>query len=214
MTITFPRSLISNSKMSECWFDIVDNVAVSPSNNGNMLNLSQINDPLWKGTFVTGILDVPTQAIWSAWRKSLRGGLQSFIAYDVRRSAPLAYPTAKVAADISSGWDGTATVTSLGTSGALALSGLPTAFQFKVGDRVGLEQSGHYGYYEVMEDVLASGGVATVTVSPFLHTSIFTTSALCRAFRPLCQFIIDQSSWSELGTVQNTPISFNGVQRI
>lgn len=214
MTITFPRTLPNNARMTECWFDIVDNVATSPSGKASFMNRSQISDPIWKGNFITPILERTERPIWSAWRKSLRGGINTFKAYDVRHAAPLAYPGAKVPADVSGGWSGLATVTALGTSGALSLSALPTTYQFKAGDRVGLEQSGHYGYYEVLEDVAAVAGVVTVSTAPLLHTGYFTTSAVCRVWRAVCQFMIEQNSWVEQGTVQNTPISFSGIQLI
>lgn len=213
MTITFPRPLIDNARMSEAWFDIVDNIAMSPSAKGQFVNISQVNDPVWKGEFKTGILEHQDQAIWSAWKKSL-GGVRQFVAYDVRRSRPYAYPNANASTDIDAGWDGTATVEDLGASGALELSDLPTTYQFKVGDRVGLEAGGYYGYYEVLEDATAVAGAVTITVTPFLHTTLFTTSAVCRVWRPLCQFILDPASWSEQGTKEKTPVSFTGYQRL
>lgn len=214
MAITFPRELPSYH-MSECWIDLSENVSAVPSGKGNRINLSQINDPLWNGTFLTGILQTDVQAVWSAWRKSLRGGLKTFIAYDVRRKTPYAYPNAKVPADVEAGWDGLAGVTSLGLSGALGLSGLPASYQAKVGDRIGLTQNSNYGYYEVLEDATANlSGAMTVNVTPFLHTGLFTTSAVARLWQPRCQFIIDPSSWSEDGSKEPTPVSFRGYQKL
>jgi hypothetical protein len=202
--------------MQECWIDLIDNVAFSPSGrNQTLINLSQTDDPVWRGVFLTPLLAHTERPVWSSWRKSLRGGLKTFIAYDVRHSRPLAYPNANASTDIQGGWNGTAAVTSLAVGGVLGLSGLALNYQFKAGDRVGLEQSGKYGYYEVLEDVLGNGsGVASITVAPFLHTGLFTTSAVCRVWRPVCQFVIDQNSWNEQGTVEITPISFNGFQRL
>lgn len=214
MAITFPRQLPNaNARMQECWFELQDNVAFSPSGN-NRINLSQVNDPAWSGMFLTGLLSRDDEPLWSTWRNSLRGGLGTFIAYDVRRRVPRAYPAANVPADIQSGWNGLAGVSSLGLSGALGLNGLPSGYQFKVGDRVGLEQSGRYGYYDVLEDVTASGTTATIAVSPFLHTSVFTTSAIARLWRPWCQFVIDNTSWSASGSVEASPVSFKGIQRL
>lgn len=216
MTITYPRSLpITNpNRMTECWFDLQDNTSVQLSG-AALLNVSQIVDPSWKGNFITPILMRTERPLWSAWRKSLRGGAKTFLAYDVRNAAPFNYPNAKVSGDVSVGWNGTAGVTALALSGLLSLSSLPANYQFRAGDRVGLEQSGFYGYYEVLEDVLANGsGVATITVAPFLHTTIFTTSALCRVFRAVCQFIVDQTTWAEQGAAEDAPISFSGVQRL
>ncbi len=213
MAITFPREL-PNYRMQECWFDIADNIAASISGNGTVINLSQTVDPVWQGTFATGILYPDQQALWSAWRKSLRAGLKTFLAYDIRRAAPLAYPFAKVPGDILSGWNGTATVTALGLSGALSLSGLPAAYQFKAGDRIGLEQAGYYGYHEIVEDVAAVAGVAVVTVTPFLFTGLFTTSAVARVWRPKCQFVIDPKSWTESGVVEPSNVTFKASQRL
>lgn len=213
MAIIFPRQLPNNAHMSECWFELPDDLAYSPSGKGSKINLSQTNDFVWKGNFKTPPLERDVAPIWQAWKKSLRGGLGGlFIAYDVRRAAPYAYLNAKAPGDILGGWAGTAVVTALNLSGVIALSGLPGVYQFKVGDRLGLEQNTNYGYYEILEDVVAVAGVASVTVTPFLHTGFFTTAAVCRVWRPWCQFII--GDWSEQGTVEITPISFTGTQRL
>ncbi|TPN79961.1 hypothetical protein [Mesorhizobium sp. B1-1-2] len=214
MTITFPREL-PDYLLTECSFDLLDNVSSSSSRKGLQINLSQVVDPTWKATIQTRVRKHfdPQQAVWSAWKNSLRG-LKSFVAYDLARPRPLAYPNAAASTDIAAGWDGTATVTSLGLSGALGLSALPTAYQAMVGDRVGLEEGGHFGYYEVLENKTAVAGVATLTVVPFLHTTIFTTAAVARLWRPKCQFILDWNSWSAPATTQSGAVSFNAYQRL
>lgn len=218
MTITYPRSLPDNLRMTEAWFDLIDNVSIQPSGRGSFVNVSQVNDPAWQGKFITPILSRDVRPVWSSWRKSLRGGLKTFIAYDVRHKAPLAYPTATVPANIAGGWDGTVNVVTIAPGSdrsQLALNTLPTAtYQFKAGDRIGLEQNSNYGYYEVLEDKAGVASAATITVSPFLHNTVFTDVAVCRVWRPLCQFIIDPTSWTEQGTVEDTPVSFTGIQRL
>ncbi|TPK38703.1 hypothetical protein [Mesorhizobium sp. B2-5-3] len=215
MTITYPRDL-PDYQLTECTFDLMDNVSSSASGKGLQINLSQVVDPTWKATIQTR-LRKPTEyastAIWSAWKKSLRG-MKPFVAYDFGRPNPIAYLTAAASTDIAPAWNGTATVTSLGLSGALGLSGLPATYQAKVGDRVGLEEGGHYGYYEVLEDKTAVAGVATLTVAPFLHTTVFTTAAVARLWRPKCQFILDWNSWSAPATRDFGAISFNAYQRL
>lgn len=195
MAITYPRDLPSCVRVAA--LELVENVSASPSGGGKM-NLTQVDDPLWKLRAETWTIRQETRALWSAWKKSLRGGLRSFIAYDTRQKTPLAYPNATAPADIASGWAGTASVGSLGTSGALGLTGLPAGYMARAGDRVGIEQSGRRGYYEILEDVTASGGgAATVTVAPFLHTAIFTAGATARLWRPKAEFVIDWSNWAE-----------------
>lgn len=147
----------------------------------------------------------------------MRGGLKDFTAWDLNRSWPLAYPTAGASIDISAGWDGTATVASIGTGGAISLSGLPTTYKAKVGDRMGLNEtvSGitYYGYFELLEDATASGGAATLNVAPFVH-SVFTASAVATLWRPVCRFIIDWQSWQESGSADRKPFSFEAYQRL
>jgi hypothetical protein len=214
VTITYPREL-PDGYLAECTFDLMDNVASSSSSKGLVLNRSQVIDPTWKAhiqTIQRNSFDQAVLATWSAWKKSLRG-LKTFVAYDRAVPNPIAYLDAKAAMDIKAGWDGTCTVTSLGASGALVLSGAPASYKASVGDRVGLEQDGHSGYYEVLEAVTADvSGVMTLTVAPFLHTTVFTTDALCRLWRPKCQFALDWNSWSDPRTGQPGSISFDAYQ--
>jgi hypothetical protein len=202
--------------LEECTFDLLDNVSSSASSKGLVINRSQVIDPTWKAKVRTRsrmTVDVEKLGIWSAWKKGQRG-LKTFIAYDRAVPNPIAYLSAKSATDIKAAWDGTCTVTSLGASGALALSGAPAGYKASAGDRAGLEDSsGHYGYYEILEAVTAnSSGVMTLTVAPFLHTTVFTTSAVCRLWRPKCQFALDWNSWSDPRTGQPSSISFDAYQ--
>jgi hypothetical protein len=214
VTITYPRDL-PDDHLAECTFDLPDNVASSSSSKGLVINRSQVVDPTWKAhiqTIQRASFEQADLATWSAWKKSLRG-LKTFVAHDRAVPNPIAYLSAESAADIETGWDGTCTVTSLGASGALALSGAPAGYKASVGDRAGLEQSGHYGYYEILEAVTADGsGVMTVTVAPFLHTTVFTTAAVCRLWRPKCQFALDWNSWSDPRAGQPSSISFDAYQ--
>lgn len=212
MTITFPREF-PIKRLTECTFELLDGVVVSPSANGKFLNRSQTSDPVWKGKFSTPPLNKEDRAIWGAWKKSLRGGLNTFRTYDLTKSPPRAYPTASAVTDISSTWSGFAVVTSLGAGGVLGLSGLPAGYKAMTGDHVSVEQSGRYGLYEILEDATATGGgVLTLTVAPFLHTSIFTTAAQARLWRARAQFVLDWQSWQEQATLNPTPISFEGYQ--
>lgn len=196
-------------------FRLVESVASAASQGGAKVNLSRTSDPVWVFEAETYPLYDDQKRAWTAWKNKLRGGMRQFLAHDETRNPPAAYPSAKASTDISAGWDGTATVASVGDSGALGLSGLPAGYEAKEGDRIGLEQDGHYGYYEVVEDATADGfGDVTLTVAPFLHTSIFDTDATARLWLPLCMFIIDWQSWQEDTTGRPTPVSFRAFQRV
>lgn len=205
------------TNLTRCLFTPLESITRASVGRGLSINLFQTAETLWQVEIETIPLwrDLQPRADWRAFRSKLRGGLDLFSAWDVSKPTPLAYPSATSAASISGGWGGTATVTSLGASGALGLSGLPANYQLKAGDYIGLEQSGRYDLYEVATSVTANGsGVVTVTVRPHLRTTVFTTSATARLWRPVATFIIDPESWSESAEPGPTPISFRGVQRI
>ncbi|UUP19502.1 hypothetical protein [Nitratireductor thuwali] len=213
MAPVFPRD-VPDYQTVELTFTLTDSVTSAASHKGAKINMSKVADDVWELAMETNVLEPDRKRIWSAWKKSFRG-LREFLAYDTSRNPPAAYPDATAPGDISDGWNGTAGVASVGASGLLGLSGLPAGYQAKVGDRVGLEQSGHYGYYEVLEDVAADGfGAVTLAVAPFLHTSIFTTAATARLWLPVCKFIMDPRSWSESNVLVPTPVSFKAVQRV
>lgn len=211
MAITYPRQLLSYH-LSECSIELNENTSYSLSR-GNLLNVSQFVPETWQIVVTTGLLYPEQQMPWSAWKKSLRGGMQTFIAYDTKRQRPQAYPNANSPADIGAGWNGTATVVSR-TPTQIRVSGIPATYQAKAGDRIGLEENGKYGYYEIIEDATVSAGTLLLSVFPFVHTTLFTTSAVARLWRPTCQFILDWQSWAEPTTREAAPISFQGYQRL
>lgn len=212
---TYPLDLPSYH-VAKCFMTFNENVVNSLSDSGLASNLSNVLDETWSLEVETGLItDQSRRQLWSAWRKALRGGLKMFVAYDVTRKQPLEYLDALTAADINAGWDGTAVVTSIAAGGALGLSGLPAGYVMSAGDRIGLEENGKYGYYEILETVVANGaGVASVTVSPFLHLNTFTVAAIARLWRPKAKFVIDWQSWVEIGDVTPSSISFKGWQKL
>lgn len=213
MTITYPR-LLPTERLVECTFDLMDGVVISPSGGGKFLNRTQTTDPVWKLKAMTPPLTREDRAIWGAWKKSLQGGLKTFRTFDHTKPNPRAYPTATIPQQISGGWNGLTTVTSVGLSGALSLAGAPATYQAKVGDHVSLIEGGRYGLYEILEDATAVAGAITLNVTPFLHTDIFTTAAVGRLWRPEAIFVIDWQSWQEPTGLNPQAISFEAYQVI
>jgi hypothetical protein len=204
---------LPSSKLVECTFNLLDGVTSSPFGRGMSFNLTQVSDPVWKVHVETWGLDRPQKQTWSAWKDSLRGGLNRIRTYDIARAAPLAYRYAKSAAEIFSGWSGAGIVSSLGTAGALTISGIPSGYQALPDDRVGIEQNSRYGYYKVLNPATAnSSGVISLTVTPFPHASYFSSGAVARLWRPRALFVIDWKSWSLSETADLTPASFDAYQ--
>ncbi len=213
MTITFPRDLPAG-KLLECSFDLIDPIATVASSAGQKLNQTQIVDPIWRATIATSNLERADRAIWRAWRKSLRGGLNRFLAFDFARRAPIAFWSATSPADISAAWDGTATVDTLGAAGALTLSNLPNGYTISADDPIGLVENGTYGYFSALETVSEVAGVATVQVAPLEHFPAFTVAASAVLWRPQAMFSTNWDSWSLPEIDGNSAARFTAVQRL
>lgn len=194
MTIGFPVDLPAG-KLLECSFDLLDPVSSVSSASGKKLNQTRTIDPMWQATIATSGLDRAQRAAWRAWRKSLRGGLNHFLAFDFARRAPLAHWAATSADDISGSWNGTASVTALGASGVLSLSDLPSGYTITADDPIGLVEDGQYGYFSALETVTEDAGAADIQVAPFEHFPVFSVAASVVLWRPMAKFSIDWSSW-------------------
>lgn len=206
------------SNLAVCALTPRESVTRASVGRGLSINTFELAERLWQIQIQTVPLTAmgAPRANWRAFHAKLRGGLNLFSAWDVFKRTPLAYPTATASTDISGGWAGTAVVTALGASGLISLSGLPANYVVSAGDYIGLEQGGRYDLYEVAVGQTASGlgNVANLSVLPFLRTTIFTTSAVARLWRPVATFVIDPESWSESASFSPGPISFSGIQRI
>ncbi len=213
MAPIFPREL-PDYGLVRATFTLVDAVRSSASHTGSRINRTRTADPTWTLEVETTPRWPDEKRPWTSWKNSMRGGLRLFLACDIART-PGEYPDARSAQDVAPGWNGTASVTGLSASGLLGLSGLPSGYRIRVGDRIGIEQAGHFGYYEVDEDVIASGiGAVAVTVSPFLHTRLFSVGALARLWLPKAKFILDGQSWQDDGGAAPSPISFRATQQV
>lgn len=210
MAIVHPREMPHIPKV-ESTFTLDEGTVVSRHDEGRRGTVSQIRDPIWSAHLQTQPLDLGGRAEWQAWKNTLRGGLRSFLAWDVSRYEPRAYPNG-VPEIIAGTWNGQGTVTSLATPGQIAASGTPAGFELMTGDRVGLIENGRYGYFDVSADATADGtGAITVEVEP-LVSSLFTTAAVIVFRRPRLLMQMINGSFSAPGTAGLVPVSFDAVQ--
>lgn len=210
MAISHPR-LLPLMRFEECTFLLDPGVATARHARGRAGTSSQVRDALWFAKFETARLSVPDSATWQAWVNTQRGGLNLFLAWDVFRSEPLAYP-AGVPEILAATWDGEASVTSLATPGEITLGGVPAGYQATAGDRIGLVQSGRYGYFEISASAVADGlGGLSVEVQP-LVPEIFTTAAVAVLRRPLVALKLDWQSVSAPALNDPGPVSFSAAQ--
>jgi hypothetical protein len=151
---------------------------------------------------------------FSAFWNALKGGLNTFTMHHPERAYPLAYPTGfdGMVKATSGAFDGTAEVNALTTT-SLTLTGLPADFEVTQGDPVGLVESGKYGLYEAAADATGDAdGVLTVTVQPFIATTVFTTAATANFAKALGEFRGRANSLSNLRERARMPASFSARQ--
>lgn len=207
MTISYPRDLRTlfdaGVRFHKPTFDLVPRGAVV-----NLPNRTQVMETapaIWKASFQTVPLNRALFDEASAWLDSL-GGARSFLAFDMFRRWPRAHAAGGVSA--------TGTVTSYPAANKASLAGL-SGVTLSAGDRIGFEQSGKYRLVRILETVTASGGAMTVEFAPSLPPGWFTTSAVVRINKPVCEMILTPGqgiSRSDL-TTRDT-LAFSAVQRL
>ena len=210
MAITFPRELPFMPNV-ESTFELDPGTAVARHARGLAGTTSRVREPLWTVRFATEPLTIADKAAWQAWYNSLGGGLKLFLGWDVTRHQPLAYPNG-VPTIIAGTWDGTASVTSLATPGQIAVTGAPAAFALRPGDRVGLVESGRYGFFEVAEAATANGsGAMAIPIQPLVQP-LFTAAATAVLHRPRCKMMVMAGTFSCPGVGGLAPVSFQASQ--
>lgn len=216
MTVTFPRSfpLAAFSRVS---FDL-DRYVSSNALYGGQTQVREMASPRWVMAATTGILNTARARTWKAWLDSLKGGVNSFYAYDPELPYPGAYPAgfAGLVEGVSGdAFTGTAIDIAALTSTTIQMTDLPAAFVFTPGDLIGLVESGKRGLHRVLEEVTASGlGSATVSVEPPVLTNVFSDAAHANLVRPVCIMTLEPGSVSAQRSPRPQPISFRGIQKV
>lgn len=213
MAITFPRPFPS-TRIRVSNFNPRFVGHQTPLASGDV-DVSSDQPARWYGEFELVPQTSREAAVALAWYASLKGGFNTFEAYDPDYLYPYTY-NAGFDGLIKYGggaFTGDAVVAAL-TATTITVSGLPVNFVLLEGDRVGLKEGGAQGLYIVLEDVTASaGGVATVHVSPFVETGLFTAAATAHFAKPTCLMTILNDKWTRTRAVSPNGISFAGNQR-
>lgn len=211
MTITFPRELFSYDHLEACTFMTVNGDAVNRTQNGRAVSAVDHYNPWIRAEIETGPLYPEDRRGWSAWKNSLRGAMKSFLAYDLSRQYPLAYP-AGIPGVVASTWNGQGVALSLAAR-STTLDGVPTGYVATPGDAIGFVQDGHYSWHEITEGGTANGSEElTVAFDPYIPLEMFSAGATGVLWRPKARFIIEPDSWQERGDEARSPISFRALQ--
>lgn len=167
MALISPRPFPDGARLPVSRIDLQRVQSINTAVNGSIQVMEQ-GDPLWIGRFQTEPLVWSRRRLWSAWGRSLREGMDPFMAYDWLASYPIAYGKGvlSLARAVGGAFDGTATLINF-TATTIQISGLPANYRASVGDRVSFPWNGSRSYHEVMEAAVGTGfGVITIAVQP------------------------------------------------
>lgn len=213
MTITFPRELPAWLRvLPPTRFALLRDQSVN-RRRGGAVQIVERSDPRWQLDLTTGNLTADRVAEMEAFVGSLRGGMNDFLYRDPRHVTPRSYPTGVDGLTRHGGgaFDGTATVDTIAPA-SITVSGLPSAFALKAGDRIGLEETGAYNLHMILEDATAVGGVVTLAVDPLIKTGVFTTSATANFVRPPVRMMLTEFDPPTGVALQSLKLS--AIQRI
>lgn len=210
MTIYLPP----DEAFQDCLFSMDHNVAAASVGAGTKISRTELADPIWTVEISTRpyFAKSAEARAWRALRAKLRGGIHLLKLWDLTQPAPLAYADAQVVTDIAGSWDGIGGVVSISGT-AITVNSLPAYYQASIGDYIGLEENDRFGLYEIVNAATANGlGVIDLVTGVPMQTSLFTTFATARLWRPYATFAITDSSWSFPTDVNPGPVAFTGAQ--
>lgn len=205
---------IHSYRLAQSTFSFIEGVSLSRNTGGKVIAAVEYADPHLRASFETPRLTIPERHPWEAWKDSLRGGLNSFLAYDVSRAEPLAYPGG-IPEILDASWNGQGIASSLSAHVITASlqAAAPSDLTMTAGDHIGLIQSGRYWIGTVAETATASSSSIAVAVNPAVPLNIFSAATVV-FWRPRAEFILISSSWSNPVDMGFAPISFEAVQKI
>lgn len=211
MAIVFPRDFPSCAHFDRVTFTTQFQHATSVTGGGNP-NVAELGPPMWRGEWSVRTLTRAQYAEWSAWLRSLRGGLKLFKGRP-RYKWPLAYPKGFGGLTVGgSPWGGTGTI-SLVSAGRdqLTIAGVPLGFKLSVDDYLSFAVGSRQVLHQVIESGTAVGSSITVTVEPTIRPDA-QIGATVRFEAPYCDMVLIEPP--DLGQEVNKSgrFSFTGLQ--
>lgn len=191
-----------------------ENVKVNRQRGGAVRTQSNGND-YWQGQYLT----VPVA-------RQLAGRIRAFVGKHGggRSSVLLGHPLECLPAMYASfdgvtragggGFDGTADIFQIYDLYNIRAFNLPSNFDLRAGDRIGIEENGRYSLHMIANDALAdAGGSVDIELTMPLPRAR-TTAAKIRFERPVGEFILEPNSLNEQAVGTSTVFSFNASSRL
>lgn len=207
------RRELHSYRLQTCTFTFSEGVSISRNAKGKAIAAVEFDDPHLTVRIASGRLDLHERHPWEAWKDSLRGGLRSFLAYDMSRAEPLAYRNGGVPQIVAGTWNGEGTASAL-SAYQITATGAPAGFTMSAGDHIGLVQGGRYWVGTVEETVTRGASTIVVPINPAIPLNMFGTGAAVVFRRPKAEFILVSDTWSNPVDTGFAPISFEGVQKL
>ncbi len=117
---------------------------------------------------------------------------------------------------IAGSWSDTLPVSGR-TETTITATAVNANLRLRLGDLVGLEQSGRYGLFRVLADAQPQLGSLVLQVAPRVP-SFFTGGpggAVLRLHQPVCEMMLDPSSEPDMGDgLTMAPVSWQAIQKV
>lgn len=218
MALSFPLNFLPDWPGWSTQFDLAWRKEVSRQASGAN-RVKDFGTPLWHAKYQTRDLFRPSQLdYWRAVLGSLDGGEQTFKAYHIARSYPIAYPAGSWPTGVSFNGE-TATVHTVGVDNkSLRVDLLPAGYVVSVGDFLSIEYGSPTKYFlcQAVETATADGSGVTPTfeVRPHLPVGL-AVDGIVRVKRPFCLMTIDPGTLSiPSNLIGRGSISFEATQYI
>lgn len=192
----------------------VESVKLNRLKGGAVLTQSNGND-YWQGQYVTLPLSRQSAGHIRAFFGKHGGGKSSVLLGHPLECLPAMYTSFDGLLRAGGGvFDGTADIFQIFDLYHLRAYNLPSGFDLRAGDRIGIEEGGRYSLHMIASDALAdAGGSVDVELTiPLPRTR--TTAAKIRFERPVGEFILEPNSLNEQPFGPHIVFSFSASSRI
>lgn len=209
MALTFPRTdIVTAGQFEQQSFSLITRQELSRIADGRIYG-KDLGPEVWVVEYTSIPMSTADAVTFEAKLRSLRGVLNAFEAYDLRRPYPLAHA--------DGAFNDTGTLLSIGVDNlSLALQGLPAGLALSVGDYLSFEDDDEaLALHQVMEDVTANGsGVTTeFAVVPEIRDVLVSPPKAVVLKRPPARFkLLPNSITTSKASGGIYTVSFRGVQ--
>lgn len=213
MALSFPRDFPTCARFERVTFKPQYQQATSVTGGGSP-NVAELGPPMWAGEWSVRTLNREQYAEWSAWLRSLRGGLRTFKGRPPHWKWPRAYPTGFDGLLVGGlQWDGSGAIAAISAGkDTVTVDGVPNGLVLNAGDWLSATIGTRQVLHQITEGGTADGsGVVTVTVEPTIRpTAAVDDVVLLEA--PYCDMVLIDAPDMDLTASKLGSFSFAGLQ--